>query len=89
MARAKKFDGRVRRPVKFGEGLQPGTVEWEQMRPSEAAAERRSIAMEKNHVRLCPTRGPVMAALLKLVKIFAKPGLGSTLRDRRSPGDRR
>jgi len=24
-----KFDGKIRKPMKFGEGMQPGTVEWE------------------------------------------------------------
>lgn len=27
-----KWDGKLCRPVKFGEGMQPGTVEWERER---------------------------------------------------------
>jgi len=31
-----KWDGKLYRPVKFGEGMQPGTLEWEHERRRQA-----------------------------------------------------
>lgn len=42
-----KFDGRVRRPMKFGEGMQPGTVEWERLQSQRREEARRSREMQQ------------------------------------------
>jgi hypothetical protein len=41
MARNARFNGKVAKPMKFGEGMQPGTVEWELKRRREQAQNRR------------------------------------------------
>jgi hypothetical protein len=48
MARRVKFDGKVYKQTKFGEGLQPGTVEWEERKRQECADDREYRAMLKN-----------------------------------------
>jgi hypothetical protein len=41
-----KFDGKVYKQTKFGEGLQPGTVEWEQRKRQERADDRELLEQE-------------------------------------------
>jgi hypothetical protein len=33
-----KWDGKLHKPMKFGEGVQPGTVEWERQKRQRRAA---------------------------------------------------
>lgn len=35
-----QWDGKLRKPVKFGEGFQPGTVEWEEEKRRKAKLAR-------------------------------------------------
>jgi hypothetical protein len=42
MTRQARFNGKVYKPIKFGEGLQPDTAEWKMLQDQERAAERRA-----------------------------------------------
>src|ERR1035441_1268342 len=41
MSRPVRFNGKVYKPTRFGEGLQPGIVEWEQIQARRRAAIKR------------------------------------------------
>lgn len=41
MARKARFTGKVFKPMRFGEGLQTGTVEWKQMQNRERLEQRK------------------------------------------------
>jgi hypothetical protein len=48
MGRKALFRGKVYKPTKFGEGLQPGTVEWELNRRRQRAEERELQEIQKS-----------------------------------------
>lgn len=52
-----KFNGKVYRPTKFGEGMQPGTVEWELAR-RRAAAEKRADTIAWKKMQAQPKPDP-------------------------------
>jgi hypothetical protein len=53
MYRLAKFDGRLRKLMKFGEGMQPGTVEWELNKHRQCKEQREN---EKQWAQLQATR---------------------------------
>lgn len=68
MARPVKFNGKVYKPVRFGEGIQEGTVEWEinrrNIRKQEREEDRRWAEIQAARE---PERESIRARIWKLL----------------------
>ena len=61
---APKWDGKLYRPTKFGEGMQPGTVEWERQKRHRRAQVEHWRAV-KSQIEPPPVRDGFIARLFK------------------------
>lgn len=75
MGRKAVFRGKVYKSAKFGEGMQPGTVEWElnrrKMRAEERAAEKWFKERQEERARNAPSR--LMRVLDAIARFFRTP----------------
>jgi hypothetical protein len=76
MTRKVRFNGKVYKPIKFGEGLQPGTVEWEMIQAQERAAERKAERDWKNRKPQPEPEPRLPAPVVGHPLLYLHPGKG-------------